>query len=80
MQIAPFNYIRKSPNYDSSKWQLCNSSSVSSQSNLLGYIEMMKEEHDRFISELARHSNEVSKSIDTSENDYRKIPNERGTP
>ena len=59
MQIAPFNYIKKSPNYDPSKWPLCTGSSESSQANLLASLNQMRDEHDRYISELARHSNEV---------------------
>ena len=63
MQIAAYNYVRKSPNYDASKWQLCTSSAVSSQSNLLSHMDSMREEHTRYISELARHSNEVRTSL-----------------
>jgi len=36
------------------------SNQVTSQANLLAYIDSMKEEHDQYISELAKHSNEVS--------------------
>ena len=36
------------------------SNQVTSQANLLASIGPMKEEHDQYISELAKHSNEVS--------------------
>ena len=68
MQIAPFFYIKKTPNYDPSKWPLCNSPAVSAQSNLLVHMETMREEHSRYISELARHSNEVSGLIELEQN------------
>ncbi len=60
MQIAPFLYIRRSPNYDPSKWPMCNSNQVSPQANLLGVLDQLKVEHDNYISDLARHSNEVT--------------------
>ncbi|XP_064636208.1 cytoplasmic FMR1-interacting protein-like isoform X2 [Lineus longissimus] len=60
MQICPFNYIKRSPHYDPGKWQNCNSSAPSGQCNLLELIPGMREEHVRYISELARHSNEVT--------------------
>lgn len=59
MQIAPFNYIKTSPNFDPSKWPLCMSNQMSPQAILLPALESMREEHVRYISELARHSNEV---------------------
>ncbi|KAK2176605.1 hypothetical protein NP493_652g01000 [Ridgeia piscesae] len=59
MQIAPFSYIRRCPNFDSARWPVCMSNQVTSQANLLAYIDSMKEEHDQYISELAKHSNEV---------------------
>ena len=60
MQIMPFNYIRRCPNFESSRWPLCcNSQLTSPQANFLGYVEQMRDEHDKYISELARHSNEV---------------------
>ena len=31
IMIAPFEYIKKTPHYDSSKWQLCNSGQLSAQ-------------------------------------------------
>ena len=62
MQIAPFNYVRTSASFDASRWPMCTSSQTSSQSNLLASLDGMRCEHDRYISELARHSNEVCTS------------------
>ena len=31
IMIAPFEYIKKTPHYDASKWQLCNSGQLSAQ-------------------------------------------------
>ncbi|CAF3028948.1 unnamed protein product [Rotaria sp. Silwood2] len=59
MQIAPFNYIKKSPNFDPSKWPICNDTSTSSmQGNLLMQLPEIREEHERFIADLARYTNE----------------------
>ncbi|XP_074651924.1 cytoplasmic FMR1-interacting protein 2-like isoform X2 [Tubulanus polymorphus] len=66
MQIAPFNYIKKSPHYDPSKWPACSGNAASTQCNLLEQIGSMREEHTRFVSELARYSNEVT----TTQRDY----------
>ena len=63
MQIAPFNYIRTNQSFDSSKWPMCLSSQISPQSNLLSSLDTMRDEHIRFISELARHSNEVAYTL-----------------
>lgn len=61
MQIAPFNYIKRSPHYDTSKWPLAsNQVSPSSQSDLLQYLPTTREDYVRYISELSRHSNEVT--------------------
>ena len=59
MQISPFFYIKACPNYDSSKWPACTSSQTSSQANLLGCIDQMREDHDRYISRLSCACNEV---------------------
>ncbi|XP_026330078.1 cytoplasmic FMR1-interacting protein-like, partial [Hyposmocoma kahamanoa] len=61
MQIAPFNYIKRSKHYDPSKWPL--SSSVtppSPQADLMIHLPQIREEHQNYISELARYSNEVT--------------------
>eukprot|EP00092_Neocalanus_flemingeri_P029091 GFUD01031578.1.p1 GENE.GFUD01031578.1~~GFUD01031578.1.p1 ORF type:complete len:1288 (+),score=400.18 GFUD01031578.1:160-4023(+) len=60
MQIAPFNYIKNSKMFDSSKWPLSNSINISPQSNLLIHLPKMREEHIKYTSELARYSNEVT--------------------
>ena len=59
MQIAPFSYIRRSVNFDASRWPLCTSGQESSQANLLANLGAMKDEHDRYVSEIARRGNEV---------------------
>ncbi|XP_065556681.1 cytoplasmic FMR1-interacting protein-like isoform X2 [Artemia franciscana] len=60
MQIAPFNYVKRSKNYDMSKWPLCAPGSESPQSNLMIHLPQIREENMKFTSELARHSNEVT--------------------
>ena len=62
MMIAPYNYIKNGPNFDPSKWPYCESSQLSPQSNLLGSLEVIREKHMHYISQLARHNNEVSSS------------------
>ena len=59
MMIAPYNYIKNGPNFDPSKWPACESSHPSPQSNLLGSLEVIRERHMEYISQLSRQSNEV---------------------
>ncbi|XP_072040304.1 cytoplasmic FMR1-interacting protein 2-like isoform X3 [Amphiura filiformis] len=59
IQIPVFSYIKKSPNYPDHKsfWTCESSSQVGSQYNLLEQLVGIREDHTRYISELARHSN-----------------------
>ena len=60
MQIAPFNYIKRSKNYEASRWPLCGATSSSSpQADLMVHLPQIREDHVKFTSELARYSNEV---------------------
>jgi len=69
MQIAPFNYVKKTKNFDPSKWPLAMAASnsyatsatpTSPQANLMVHLSKMREDHLKFSSELARYSNEVT--------------------
>ncbi|WAQ99149.1 CYFIP-like protein [Mya arenaria] len=60
MQVAPFQYIKKSANFDPSKWPACESSALSPQSNILANLEPIREDHMSYISQLSRHSNEYT--------------------
>ncbi|CAG0895532.1 unnamed protein product [Cyprideis torosa] len=60
MQTAPFNYIKRTPHFDASKWPCCASSSPSPQSDILVHLPSIREDHIKFISELARYTNEVT--------------------
>lgn len=59
MQIAPFNYIKRSKSYDASKWPLCGANLPSPQADLMVHLPQIREDHVKFTSELARYSNEV---------------------
>ncbi|XP_076117300.1 cytoplasmic FMR1-interacting protein 2-like isoform X2 [Mytilus galloprovincialis] len=59
MQINPYHYIKYSMNFDPGKWPACESSHPSPQSNLLANLEAIREDHMSYISQLARHSNEM---------------------
>jgi cytoplasmic FMR1 interacting protein len=60
MQIAPFNYIKRSKNYEASRWPLCGAPSSSSpQADLMVHLPQIREDHVKFTSELARYSKEV---------------------
>ncbi|XP_052103193.1 cytoplasmic FMR1-interacting protein 2-like isoform X2 [Mytilus californianus] len=59
MQINPYHYIKYSMNFDPGKWPACESSHPSPQSNLLANLEPIREDHMSYISQLARHSNEL---------------------
>uniref|UniRef100_A0A0B6ZWY0 Cytoplasmic FMR1-interacting protein n=1 Tax=Arion vulgaris TaxID=1028688 RepID=A0A0B6ZWY0_9EUPU len=63
MIIAPYNYIKNSPNFDPSKWPACESSQLSPQSNLLGSLEQIRDRHMQYISQLARHNNEATTTM-----------------
>ncbi|XP_037086734.1 cytoplasmic FMR1-interacting protein-like isoform X2 [Pollicipes pollicipes] len=60
MQIAPFNYVRRSKNFDPSKWPLANTNQTHPQSDLLSSLPQIRDDHLKYISELARYSNEVT--------------------
>ena len=62
IQIPVFSYIKKSPNYEAHKsfWTCESSSQAGLQYNLLEQLVGIREDHTRYISELARHSNRVS--------------------
>ncbi|KAK4321422.1 hypothetical protein Pmani_007761 [Petrolisthes manimaculis] len=59
MQIAPFNYIKRSKNFDNKMWPLCSATSTSPQADLMCHLPRIRDEHIKYISELARYSNEV---------------------
>ena len=59
MQITPFSYVERTKNYDSSKWPACNSNSESIQGKILEQVDKIRNEHNSYISELAKYSNEV---------------------
>jgi len=59
MQIAPFNYIKRSKNFDAKLWPLCSAATISSQASLMCHLPRIRDEHIKYISDLARYSNEV---------------------
>lgn len=63
MQIAPYRYIQNGTNFDPSKWPCCESNQPSPQSDLLMNLEAVREDHMTYISQLARHTNEVSSPL-----------------
>lgn len=69
MQIAPFNYIRRSAHFDASKWPLSSSNTPSPQADLMVHLPQIREDHVKYISELARYSNEVTTTYKESGND-----------
>ncbi|CAH1268673.1 CYFIP1 [Branchiostoma lanceolatum] len=60
MQIPLYSYITKSPHYEENKsrWT-CTATNNSPSYNILEQLQPIREEHTKYISELARHSNEV---------------------
>lgn len=69
MQIAPFNYIKRSKHFDPSKWPLSNSTAISPQADLMVHLPNIREEHVKYISELSRYSNEVTTTYKESASD-----------
>lgn len=60
MQIAPFNYVKRSKNFEPGKWPLSSSNNISPQADLMVHLPQIREDHEKYISELARYSNEVN--------------------
>lgn len=62
MSIRPFEYVRKTPNFDQANWPECGSATrVSSQSSvLLDQLPSIRTQHTAYISELSRVNNEVT--------------------
>ncbi|XP_061164515.1 cytoplasmic FMR1-interacting protein 2-like [Saccostrea echinata] len=58
MQMKPYSYIMKSVNFDSSKWNHCESNQPSQQSQILPSLQALRDSHTEYVSELARRSNE----------------------
>ncbi|XP_046394058.1 cytoplasmic FMR1-interacting protein isoform X2 [Ischnura elegans] len=69
MQIAPFNYIKRSKHFDPSKWPLSSSNNISPQADLMVHLPQVREDHVKYISELARYSNEVTTTYKESRTD-----------
>lgn len=69
MQIAPFNYIKRSKHYEPGKWPLSSSSAMSPQSDLMVHLPQIRDDHQKYISELARYSNEVTTTYKESRSD-----------
>lgn len=64
MQIAPFQtYIKKAQHFDATKWPLSTSTTLSIQADILQYVPQIREDYVSYISELSRHSNEVTTTI-----------------
>ncbi|GAB0094881.1 Cytoplasmic FMR1-interacting protein [Sergentomyia squamirostris] len=63
MQIAPFNYIKRSKHFDPSKWPLSSSTAISPQADLMVHLPQIREDHVKYISELARYTNEVTTTV-----------------
>lgn len=60
MQIAPYQYVSATPNFDASKWPCCESSTPSPQSNILPSLGAIRDDHMEYISQLARIHNEFT--------------------
>lgn len=70
MQIAPFNYINRSKHFDPSKWPLsCSSNATSPQADLMVHLPQIREDHVKYISELARYTNEVTTTVKDNPSD-----------
>lgn len=69
MQIAPFNYIKRSKHFDPTKWPLSNSATISPQADLMVHLPQIREDHIKYISELAKYSNEVTTTYKESGSD-----------
>ncbi|XP_072014112.1 cytoplasmic FMR1-interacting protein 1-like [Amphiura filiformis] len=63
-QLEVFAYIRMTPNFESHKsfWTCDSSAKLEAQYNILQRLPSMKEDHTKFISDLAKHSHKMVKS------------------
>lgn len=69
MQIAPFNYVKRSKHFDASKWPLSSSTAISPQADLMVHLPQIREDHVKYISELARYTNEVTTTVKDNPSD-----------
>ncbi|XP_076441680.1 cytoplasmic FMR1-interacting protein 2-like [Babylonia areolata] len=60
MQIAPYQYIKQTPNFDPAKWPHCESHTASPQSNMLPSLATIRDDHMQYISQLARLNNKLT--------------------
>ena len=65
MQIAPFQtYVKKAVHFDATKWPLSlATNTLSIQADILQYVPSIREDYVAYISELSRHSNEVTTTV-----------------
>ena len=65
MQIAPFQtYVKKAVHFDATKWPLSLAvNTLSIQADILQYVPSIREDYVAYISELSRHSNEVTTTV-----------------
>ena len=66
MQISLISYVKKCPHFENARWSCAAESAEekigSTQYNLTGKIGMFQEEHLKFMCEISRTHNEVSKT------------------
>ena len=63
MQISLISYVKNCPHFDASKWSCASENAEEkigmTQYNLTGKIDIIHDEHIKFMSELSRVNNEV---------------------
>lgn len=55
MQVAPFQYVCKTPHYDAAKWPNATATSKLEESRFLDLVPTIREQHQAFVVELAKY-------------------------
>ena len=76
MMIAPFNFIKQTPNYDPDKWTHCTSEKNNAQGQITKVIRELREQHLHLVTQLTlkgkhkRFMEQHSEHVTTIEHDH----------
>ncbi|TMS38737.1 hypothetical protein L596_005392 [Steinernema carpocapsae] len=59
MQIQPFSFVKKSPNFDPSKWPLSNIESEKCHVSIVDKVKTIREHHSEYVTHISRINNEA---------------------
>lgn len=59
MQIMPFAFVKKCPNYDAAKWPCASVETTVCPINIVERLKIIREQHTEYVTHLSRIHNEV---------------------